>query len=584
MPAKEHSALAVIRQVARRRLWAIAGGLAALVSVDLLQLIVPRVIKYAVDDLTLGRARASTLLLQAGTILGLALVTAGLRMAWRPLIMGSARRAEAELRQRLFDCLQSLDLGYLDHTPPGQLMARASNDLNNIRMACGIGLVAAVDGTVMVLLALGFMIYISPLLTLLAVAPMPFTVVLTRLQSRRMHRGYQDIQDSFGRMTELVREGISGIRLVRAYGIAGRELARLAGLGRRHLELNLGLARVLGLFFPVMVLLTNLSLAIVLGLGGPLAVFGRITAGDFVAFSAYLGMLTWPVMALGWVVSLMQRATASLRRVDQVLQARPRVEEPRDPRPLPPGPLDIRVRELDFGYPGGRGPVLEGVSLAVPAGATVALVGRVASGKSTLLKLLTRLYQPPPGRVLVGGVDVREVSQDELRRRVLLVSQEAFIFSTSLRANLVLGRPQAGGDEQWAALEAAGLADEVRELPQGLDTRLGERGYNLSGGQRQRLALARALLCRPEVLLLDDPLSAVDSQTEAAILENLARLRAGRTTLLVSHRLAGVAGASRIYVLERGRVVEEGSHRELLAAGGAYQALFAQRRAQGAEV
>ncbi len=584
MSAQADSALAVIRQVARRRLWAIAWGLLALVSVDLLQLIVPRVIKYAVDDLTLGRARASTLLLQAGTILGLAVVTAGLRMAWRPLIMGSARRAEAELRQRLFDRFQDLEVGYLDRHPPGELMARASNDLNNLRMACGIGLVAAVDGTVMVLLALGFMLYISPLLTLLAVAPMPFTVILTRLQSRRMHRGYQEVQESFGHITELVREGLSGIRLVKAYGIAGRELGRLARLGRRHLELNLGLARVLGLFFPVMVLLTNLSLAIVLGLGGPLAAFGRITAGDFVAFSAYLGMLTWPVMALGWVVSLMQRASASLRRVDQVLQARPRVADPPRPLSLPPGPLDIRVRRLTFAYPGGRGPVLQGVSLAVPAGATVALVGRVAGGKSTLLRLLTRLYQPPAGRLLVGGVDVREVSQDELRRRVILVSQEAFIFSTSLRANLVLGRPRAGEEEQWQALEAAGLAEEVRGLPQGLDTRLGERGYNLSGGQRQRLALARALICRPQVLLLDDPLSAVDSQTEAAILDNLARLRAGRTTLLVSHRLAGVARARRIYVLEGGRVVEEGSHRELLSAGGAYQALFAQRRDPGGEV
>ena len=553
-------------------------GLLALVLVDIFQLYIPRLIKLAVDDLTYGRADAARLLTIAGWVLALAVAMAGMRMVWRPLLMGFARLVERELRLKLFDHLQSMHLGYLDDNPPGELMARATNDLNNIRMATGIGLVAAVDGAFMGMAAIGFMLYISPLLALLAILPMPAIVVLARQQSRRFHHRYNRVQEAFSAMTEQVREVMSGARLVKSYALAGPEEKRLEMAARGYLRQNLGLARIMALFFPLMVFFTNLSLAVVLGVGGPFAVFNKITAGDFVAFTAYLGMLTWPMMALGWVVSLIQRARTSLARVGEILSAEPAVQDVAAPTPLPAATgQGLEIRDLTYRYPGAGEDTLRKVSLTVPGGRLIALVGPIGSGKSTLLRLLGRLYEPPAGAVFVEGVDVRQAAQAELRAHVVQVPQEAFLFSASVAKNLALGRPEASEEELWAALEAAELAQEVRELPQGLATELGERAHTLSGGQRQRLCLARALLLDPPVLVLDDPLSAVDTGTETRILANLARLRSGRTTLVVSHRLASVAFAARIYVLQAGRVREQGAHAELLAQGGLYYDLFAEQ-------
>lgn len=570
--------MGLVRRLARQRAWGLGIGFAALVLVDIFQLYVPRLIKFAVDDLTYGRADTARLLTIAGAILALALGMAGLRMVWRPLLMGFARLVERELRLKLFDHLQGMHLGYLDDNPPGELMARATNDLNNIRMATGIGLVAAVDGAFMGLAAIGFMLYISPLLALLAILPMPAIVILTRQQSRRFHRRYNRVQAAFSAMTEQVREVLSGARLVKSYALAGPEEKRLEIAARGYLEQNLGLARIMALFFPLMVFFTNLSLAVVLGVGGPLTVFGQITAGDFVAFTAYLGMLTWPMMALGWVVSLMQRAKTSLERVGQVLSAQPGVRDVDAPTPLPAGAgKGVAIRDLTYRYPGATEDTLKRVSLEAPAGQLTALVGPIGSGKSTLLRLLGRLYEPPRGAVFVEGVDVRQLAQAELRGHVVQVPQEAFLFSATVAQNLALGRPDASGEAMWSALEAAELDGEIRALPQGLQTKLGERAHTLSGGQRQRLCLARALLLDPAILVLDDPLSAVDTGTEARILANLARLRAGRTTLVVSHRLGSVAFAGRIYVLQGGRVIEQGAHAELLARDGLYHDLFAEQ-------
>ncbi len=570
--------MGLVRRLARQRAWSLGIGFAALVLVDIFQLYVPRLIKFAVDDLTYGRADAARLLFIAGAILALALGMAGLRMVWRPLLMGFARLVERELRLKLFDHLQGMHLGYLDDNPPGELMARATNDLNNIRMATGIGLVAAVDGAFMGLAAIGFMLYISPLLALLAILPMPAIVILTRQQSRRFHRRYNRVQAAFSAMTEQVREVLSGARLVKSYALAGPEEKRLEAAARGYLEQNLGLARIMALFFPLMVFFTNLSLAVVLGVGGPLTVFNKITAGDFVAFTAYLGMLTWPMMALGWVVSLMQRAKTSLERVGQVLSAEPGVRDVAAPTPLPAGAgQGVAIKDLTYRYPGAQEDTLKQVSLDAPAGQLTALVGPIGGGKSTLLRLLGRLYEPPRGAVFVEGVDVRDLAQAELRGHVVQVPQEAFLFSATVAKNLALGRPDASEKAMWSALEAAELADEVRALPEGLGTKLGERAHTLSGGQRQRLCLARALLLDPAILVLDDPLSAVDTGTEARILGNLARLRVGRTTLVVSHRLGSVAFAGRIYVLQGGRVAEQGDHAGLLAQGGLYHDLFAEQ-------
>ncbi|WP_449246047.1 ABC transporter ATP-binding protein [Desulfarculus baarsii] len=564
--------------LAKRHAWGLIVGFAALLAVDVLQLWTPRLIKSAVDQLTLGQATQSSLAWLAAAVLGLAAAISLLRLLWRPLLFGFARRVETAIRQRIFEHVQQMHLGYLDDQPPGEIMARATNDLNNIRMSLGMGLVAAVDGAIMGAAAIGFMLYLSPTLTILALIPMPLIAIAGRMVGRQMHGGFMAVQESFARMTEQTREALSAIGLVKAFALARREEQRMAQAGREYFAQNMRLARLMAVLFPLSSFFTSLSLAVVIGAGGPLAVFGQITAGDFVAFTAYLGLLTWPMMALGWVISLMQRGRASMQRVSEIITARPAVSDPAQPEALDPAtPLDLEIRDLSFRYPGAANPALDRASLFVEAGRATALVGPVGCGKSTVLRLLTRLYDPPPGAALIQGRDVRALAQDELRSRVSLSPQEAFVFSTSVRENLALGRPQASDDELWAALRAADLAEDIRALPQGLESELGERGHTLSGGQRQRLALARILLIDPPALLLDDPLSAVDTATERRILANLAELRRGKTTLLVSHRLASVAFAARIFVMDHGRVVESGDHATLVAAGGLYQSLFAEQ-------
>jgi ATP-binding cassette subfamily B multidrug efflux pump len=569
---------AILKEVARAHRWALLLGFISLLGVDLLQLIMPRVVKGAVDGLTLGAADADFLIHQAALIMGLAAGTALLRFLWRPCLMGFARSIEKRLRSELFNHLQLLHLDFFRHHPPGELMARATNDLNNIRMATGIGLVAALDGTVLGLCAFGFMLYISPVLTLLAIVPMPLIAVLARTMTKRMHKGFLESQERFAHLTELAREVLAGIKVVKLFALYGREDRRLARLGEAYVDINLTVARLTAVFWPGLVLLTNLSLAVILGAGGPLAVWGSITPGDYVAFAAYLSLLTWPMMALGWMVSLAQRARASLERVEQIIAAQPEVVDVDDPLPLKADAgLGVELRGLTFKYPGGENPVLQEVSLTAAHGRATAIVGRIGCGKSTILALMARLYNPPAGSVLVEGSDVNLIKRADLRHHLVMVPQTAFIFSATVRANLALGKPEANDAELWEALELVRLADEVKALPEGLDAQLGERGHTLSGGQRQRLALARALLMAPPILALDDPLSEVDTETEAAILKNLNRVRQGRTTIMVSHRLKSVAFASQIYVLDEGRVLQSGSHQDLLESPGLYHNLFSEQ-------
>ncbi len=569
----------IVKRLAKKSVPSLLLGLVALLMVDFLQLSVPRVIKLAVDELTLGRADSRLLAIYGLIVLGLAASMGLLRLLWRPLLFGFARRTERKLRQQIFDHVQTMHVGYLADNPPGEIMARATSDLNNIRMSVSFGLIAATDGLVMGLAAIGFMMVINPVLTLFALLPMPLIVVIGRVVGRRMHAGFMAVQESFATMTEEVREVLSAIGMIKVYALAGREERRLAAAGRDYLALNMRVARLQSLMFPLASFFTSLSLAIVLGAGGPLAVFSQITPGDFVAFTAYLGLLTWPMMALGWVVGLLQRGRASMQRVTEIITAQPLINDPADPAPLPQAHGGISVRGLNYTYEGAAVGALHDVDLDVAHGRVTAVVGPVGCGKSTLLSLIPRVIDPPDEAVRVDGVDVRRLALADLRGYVVLAPQEAYIFSTSVRENLSLGRPDATEDELWQALEAAEFADEVRALPSGLDTELGERGHTLSGGQRQRLGLARVLLLNPPVLLLDDPLSAVDTSTEQRILQNLATLRRGKTTVIVSHRLASVAFADAIYVLDHGKVVERGVHHGLVRQGGLYQSLFAEQAA-----
>ena len=553
-------------------------GLVCLILVDMLQLIVPRVIKWAVDDLTLLRVDTGRLLDYAFTIAGIAVLIGVFRYAWRLCLLGTSRRVEEGLRNRLFDHLQTLSAAYFDRTRTGDLMAHATNDIQQIRMAAGMGLVALNDAVVMGAAAIGFMIYIDPTLTGFVLIPMPFIAVAARFFSRRMHRRYRSVQASFSDLTEAVRERVAGIRLIKAHNRKTAEAEKIEAASQAYVDENLGLVRITGVFFPMMVLLTNLSMAIVLFLGGRQTILLTITPGDFVAFISYLGLLMWPMMALGWVTNLIQRGRASLDRVDTILATRPDIRSVAGARPLR-GPAGAIVFEaVGFSYPGGAGAqtraALAGIDLRIEPGAVLGIVGPPGSGKTTLLSLIPRLYDPAAGRILIGGQDIRALPVEDLRGRIAFMPQEPFLFAGTIRDNITFGNPGIDDERLTEAARAAALLDTIRLFPQGFDTVVGERGVMLSGGQKQRVALARCLLTPQPVMILDDPISQVDFETGARITQAIRRLAGAHTILIVSHRLSAVRFADRILVLDGGRVVHTGHHADLLAANGYYAGTY----------
>jgi len=554
--------------------WAIVLGLTSLLIVDALQLLIPLVIRSAVDDLTHRTATGIILLRQASLILGLALAIGVFRYVWRLLIMGHSRRVERELRMRLYAKMQQLSPAFYHRTRTGDLMARAINDLNAVRMATGMGLVAFTDGFVLGLAAVGFMVAIDVKLAVISLIPAPLIVVLTRILTRRMSAGFDAVQHSFSEVTERVRESFAGIRVLKAYHRERWAHERVQREGEKYVGVNLRLAKTLGLFFPLMAIFTNAGLAVVIGLGGRLAILGDITTGDFVAFTSYLNLLTWPMMAMGWVTNLLQRGSASMRRINRVLDELPEIEEPAAPAAVKALRGEVRMENLTFTYPSQNRPALREIRLRIKPGETVALVGRVGSGKSTLLQIIPRLMPPPPGTVFLDGYAVEALPIATLRRQIAFVTQEPFVFSDTIRNNVLFGRRGLTEEQVRDALDAAGILDEVDQFDRGLDTILGERGITLSGGQRQRLTIARALVLDAPILILDDALAMVDTRTEEAILNSLFSMRRGRTNLIVSHRVSTIRRADRILVLDEGRLVEEGDHTSLLRRRGLYATLY----------
>ncbi len=553
----------------------ILAGLASLILVDLLQLVIPRVIKHAVDDLALAEPQTGRLAAQAAAILGLAALVGVFRYVWRMCLLGTSRRIEQGLRDRLFAHLQGLSASYFDRTTTGDLMARATQDLQQIRMAAGMGIVALNDAVILGTAAIAFMAYIDPVLTAWALVPMPLVALGTRFFSRRMHRRYQAVQASFAALTEAVRERIAGVRLIQAHNRQDFEASRVERASREFLEENLKLVRVTGVFSPLMLLFTNASLVLVLLVGGRRTILDAISPGDLVAFITYLGLLAWPMMALGWVTHLVQRGKASLERIAAVLEEAPAVISPAGASPLPRARGEIAFESVSFRYPGSEGkPALENIDLAVPAGSVLGIVGPPGSGKSTMLNLLPRLYDPTAGRIRIDGRDLRGLRLEDLRRAVCLLPQEAFLFSGTLRENLTLGDPAVPERRLEEVAAAAALLDTVRALPAGFDTVVGERGVLLSGGQKQRVALARCLLAEAPVVLLDDPVSQVDFETAAVILRTIRSLAGGRTVCIASHRIAAVRFADRIAVLDRGRLAAFGTHAELLQTDAYYAHAF----------
>ncbi len=545
-------------------------GLASLIVVDVLQLLIPRVIKLVVDDITTFRIDPHALLNYALSIVAIALGMGVFRYLWRRCLLGTSRRVEEGLRNQLHSHIQSLSAPYFDRTETGDLMAHATNDIQQVRQATGMGLVALNDAVFLGLAAAGFMAWISPKLTLFVLLPMPGIVAGTLFFTRRLHSRYQEVQRSFSGLTEVVRERFAGMRIIKTYNLQEEEAERVEQASSDYFRRNMHLVRTTGAFFPMMLFFTNLSMAIVLYAGGGQTVTGAITAGDFVAFINYLGLLTWPMMAMGWVINLIQRGRASLDRIGNILATPLEIHSPREPLRLPEGPPGIEFSSVSFAYPGADNAALRDLSFAVEPGRSLGVVGPPGSGKSTLLNLVPRLYDPDSGEVRVCGVDVREADLGQLRGMITGIPQDPFLFSGTIRENITFGEDNVDQERLEEAVRKAQLEETVQSLHHGLETLVGERGVILSGGQKQRVALARAFLHGGSVFLLDDPLSQVDSQTGAALMDTLWDEARERTFVIVSHRLAAVRSADRILVLDQGGVAEEGTHEELLRQGGYY--------------
>ncbi|MFI5236118.1 MAG: ABC transporter ATP-binding protein, partial [Gemmatimonadales bacterium] len=494
-----------------------------------------------------------------------------------------SRRVENDLRNALFAHLERQPAAFYDRHPTGDLMARATNDLLNVRMVAGPALMYLVDTLARTFLVLPAMLQISPHLTGLALLPLiglPFGMIFF---GRAIHARTEAIQAHFSTLTSHVLENLAGVRIVRAYRQEEAEEAEFTRLSAEYVRRNMALVRAYGAFQPVLMMLGGAGAVIVLLVGGNEVMTHQVTLGAFVAFGVYLTMLVWPMIALGWVVNLVQRGAASMGRINVILAEAPTITSPEHPASLPraAGARSLTFEQVWFKYPGAedRGFVLEDISFHLAAGESLAVVGATGAGKSTLVDLIARTYDPDRGRILIDGVDIRTLSLDELRGAVSHVPQETFLFSETLRENVLFGAPDDGRLERSA--EAAQLTEALPALPDGYDTLLGERGVNLSGGQKQRTAIARALAKDAPVFLLDDALSAVDASTEARILTALRSALIGKTTVVVSHRLAAVRDANHIVVLERGRVVETGRHPDLMKREGRYWELVRRQELEG---
>ncbi len=549
-----------------------AVGFICLVLAQALGIAPPLIIKVAIDALS---AAVSTrkLFFFGALLLGIALAKAVFQFWMRWILIGISRDAEYDLRNDLFAHLTRLSARYYTETPTGDLMSKLTNDLNAVRNLIGPGIMYSATTVTLGVATISVMLKLDWRLTLLALAPMPVVSIAVKVFGQMIHDRFEKIQELYSRLTERVRENLSGVRVIRAFTQEEAEMGQFDQLNREFVAKNQGLIWITSSMWPGMALLFAITFMLIMVAGGRHVLTGRITVGTFAAFNVYVLYLIWPIIALGWVVNLLQRGLASLGRLNSIFRAQPDIDD----RDVPAQPVrslrgEIEFRNLTFSY-NGR-PILKNINLHIPAGRTVAVVGATGSGKSTLANLIPRLYDAPPGTVLVDGVPIRQIPLQVLRENIGFVPQETFLFSDTIRDNIRFGTASATDQEVRRATEISNVLPDIQGFPRGFDTLVGERGLTLSGGQKQRTAISRAVIRDPRILILDDALSSVDTYTEEKILQQLAQVMAGRTTLLISHRVSTIRNADEIVVLHDGEIVERGKHEDLLALNGHYTELY----------
>jgi ATP-binding cassette subfamily B multidrug efflux pump len=567
------------------------GGLCVLFN-NGVWILFPQVLRRAVNDLHSGVTRQK-LLTYSLLILAIALIKGVFQFLTRWVVIGISRDIEFDLRNDLFAHLERLSYSYYQRNRTGDIMARATNDLNAVRMLLGPAIMYSANTIVFTAGALGFMLAISPKLTIYAFLPLPIASIVIQYFGRRIHERFERIQAMFSDISARAQENFSGARVIRAYVQEQAEISAFENANQEYIRRSLGLVRLMGMLWPTLEFMLGAAVVIVLWLGGREVLLGKISVGDFVAFNTYMVQLTWPVIALGWVINIFQRGTASLVRINEILSQQPEIADeaalalnslnngatgapPVHPTADAEIQGEIEFRNLNFAYNGNS--VLKEINLRIPAGSSLAIVGPTGSGKTTLVNLIPRIYDAEPDAVLIDGRPIRQFPLDSLRRHIGFVPQETFLFSDTIRENIAFGIAQEDGeaklDDVKAAAEAANIAQDIESFPEGYNTTVGERGITLSGGQKQRTAIARALLRSPRILILDDALSSVDTHTEDKILNHLREIMRGRTTIFISHRVSTVRNADCIAVLHQGCIVELGTHDQLIARNGYYTDLY----------
>src|SRR5207302_3850138 len=550
------------------------GGVVLLLN-NVIWIFFPQVIGRAINDLNRGITQHK-IISYSLELIAIALGNGVFQFLMRWILIGISREIEFDLRNDLFRHLESLSYSYYQRTRVGDIMARATDDLNAVRMLLGPAIMYTANTIVFTAGALAFMLKISPRLTMFAFLPLPAASILVQYFGRRIHERFERIQATFSDISARAQENFSGARLVRAYVQEEPEIELFGTANREYIARSLKLVRLIGMLWPTLEALLGLAIILVLWLGGREVLLHRMDVGQFVAYNTYMVQLTWPVIALGWVINIFQRGTASLRRINEILSEKPSITDAAVAPDLKNASTihgDIEFRDLNFGYPSGE-QVLSGIDLHIPAGTSLAIVGPTGSGKSTLVSLIPRIYDAEKGSVLIDSRNITDFPLEVLRKNIGFVPQETFLFSSTIRDNIAFGRESSSNEEVENAADAASVAQDIDAFPQRYATLVGERGLTLSGGQKQRTAIARAIIRNPSILILDDALSSVDTYTEERILNHLREIMRGRTTIFISHRVSTVRAADQIAVLHGGTIVEIGTHEELLSLNGYYADLY----------